>query len=158
MSASDDQPRRCATATTAVRPPDPVASTFLILAWLVSLSAALGALFIGEVMGQAPCNLCWYQRAFMFPLVLVLMVASLVGDYRVGRYALPLAVMGWFFAFYHMLLFGGVMPEDIKPCGAGPSCSSADTIIVGWLPIPALSLAAFTAIIVLLFFVRRRSP
>jgi len=156
LAASEDRTRDLATVA-ATKPPDPLAWTFLILAWLVALAATLGALFIGEVMGQAPCNLCWFQRAFMFPLAIVLMVACLIADYRVGRYALPLAAIGWLVAFYHLLLFGGVIPEEIKPCGAGPSCSSADTIILGWLPIPALSLAAFTAIIVLLFLVRRRS-
>jgi disulfide bond formation protein DsbB len=157
LSASEDHTRHPATAA-AIKTPDPVAWTFLLLAWLVALAATLGALFIGEVMGQAPCNLCWLQRAFIFPLAIVLMVACLVGDFRVGRYALPLAAIGWLVALYHMLLFAGVIPEEIKPCGAGPSCSSADTTILGWLPIPALSLAAFTAIIVLLFLVRRRSP
>ena len=23
-------------------------------------------------MGQAPCDLCWFQRAFMFPLAIIL--------------------------------------------------------------------------------------
>lgn len=130
----------------------------LVLAWLVALSASLGALFIGEVMGQAPCPLCWFQRAFMFPLAIVLMTACLVGDLRAWRYGLPLAVAGGLVAAYHMLLFAGVIPEAIKPCGAGPSCSGADTIVLGWVPIPALSLAAFTAIVALLLLVRRRSP
>ncbi|MGV8637645.1 disulfide bond formation protein B, partial [Pseudomonas aeruginosa] len=44
----------------------------LLLAWLVALVSTLSALFIGEVMGQAPCVLCWFQRAFMFPLAVVL--------------------------------------------------------------------------------------
>lgn len=157
MAANEDNTRHGA-VTRAAGPPDRVAWTLLVVAWLVALSATLGALFIGEVMGQAPCNLCWFQRAFMFPLAVVLMVSCLIGDSRVGRYALPLAAMGWLVAFYHVLLLGGVIPEEIKPCGAGPSCSSADTVILGWLPIPALSLAAFTAIIVLLVLVRRRSP
>lgn len=137
--------------------PDRLAPSFLLAAWLVALSATLGALFIGEVMGQAPCNLCWFQRAFMFPLALLLMVACLSGDFGVWRYALPLAGIGWLVALYHLLLFSGVIPEEIKPCGAGPSCSSADTVIFSWVPIPALSLAAFTAIIGLLDLVRRRS-
>ncbi|CUX68336.1 putative disulfide formation protein (fragment) [Agrobacterium genomosp. 5 str. CFBP 6626] len=41
-------------------------------AWMVALTSTLGALFIGEVMGQAPCDLCWHQRAFMFPLAILL--------------------------------------------------------------------------------------
>lgn len=141
----------------AIALPDRRAWAFLAAAWLIALSATLGALFIGEVMGQAPCNLCWFQRAFMFPLAVILMVSCAVGDLRVGRYALPLAVIGGLVAFYHLLLYGGLIPEQIKPCGAGPSCSSADTTIFEWMPIPALSLAAFAAIIVLLVLARRRS-
>lgn len=136
--------------------PDRLASWLLLAAWLVALLSTLGALFIGEVMGQAPCNLCWFQRAFMFPLAIILMVSCIVADFGVLRYALPLAGIGWLVALYHTLLFSGLIPEEIKPCGAGPSCSSADTVILSWIPIPALSLAAFTGIFVLLAFARRR--
>lgn len=48
------------------------AETALGLAWIVALVASLAVLFIGEVMGQTPCVLCWFQRAFMFPLAIIL--------------------------------------------------------------------------------------
>ena len=41
-------------------------------AWLISTLAALASLFFSEVMEFAPCSLCWYQRIFMYPLVIVL--------------------------------------------------------------------------------------
>ena len=129
----------------------------MVAAWLVALSATLGALFIGEIMGRAPCVLCWFQRAFMFPLAVILAVSCFASDSGVWRYALPLAGIGWSVALYHSLLHGGFIPEPIEPCGAGPSCSSADMNILGWVPLPALSLVAFSAIIVLLIIVRRRS-
>lgn len=129
----------------------------LLAAWLVALCATLGAVFIGEVMGQTPCMLCWFQRAFMFPLAVILSVACAASDLKVWRYALPLALIGWLVALYHNLLYGGVIPEPIVPCGAGPSCSSTDMSILGWVSIPALSLTAFTAIVVLLLIARRRS-
>ena len=44
----------------------------LTAAFLIALAATLGALFIGEVLGQMPCTLCWYQRIAMFPLVPIL--------------------------------------------------------------------------------------
>ena len=54
----------------------PVWLRFLLRIIAAILTAsALGALFIGEVMGQTPCVLCWYQRAFSFPLAIVLAVA-----------------------------------------------------------------------------------
>lgn len=130
---------------------------FLLAAWLIAMSASLGALFIGEIMGQAPCVLCWFQRAFMFPLAIVLLVACLRSDAGVWGYALPLAVIGGLVAIYHTLLVVGLIPTPIVQCSAGPSCSSADMAIFGWLSIPALSVAAFAAIIVLLILVRGRS-
>lgn len=129
----------------------------LIAAWLIALCASLGALFIGEVLGQAPCHLCWFQRAFMFPLAIILLVACITSDARVWRYALPLAIIGGLIALYHILLQVGLIPEPIVQCTAGPSCSGAGMSLFGWLSIPALSLAAFSAIAVLLTLVRRRS-
>lgn len=129
--------------------------TYLFIAWATALAATLAALFIGEVMGQAPCNLCWFQRAFMFPLVIVLAIASYRSDYAVAIYAIPLAGAGWLLAGFHSLLYAGIIPEAIKPCGKGPSCSSADMTIFGTVPLPVLSLAAFTIIIASLFGARR---
>ncbi len=130
--------------------------TLLLLAWVVALLATLAALFIGEVMGRTPCVLCWYQRISMFPLALILAVACYTSDTGVWRYALPLAASGWLIALYHCLLYFGVIPDSIKPCGAGPSCSSAEMTILGDIPLPLLSLLAFTLISVLLMLIRRR--
>jgi disulfide bond formation protein DsbB len=130
---------------------------FLFAAWITALLATLGALFIGEIMGQTPCYLCWHQRAFMFPLAVILAVATFRDDPGVWRYALPLAALGGLVAAYHTLLYIGVIPQEIVPCGQGPSCSSADMTILGGLPIPFLSLAAFTGIAILLILVRRRT-
>jgi disulfide bond formation protein DsbB len=129
----------------------------LFLAWLVALGASLGALFVGEVMGQSPCNLCWHQRACMFPLAIVLAVASLRADAGIWRYALPLAAVGMLIAGFHSLQYAGLIPEAIEPCGAGPSCTSADMTILGGVVLPYLSLAAFTMIAALLLWVRRKS-
>jgi disulfide bond formation protein DsbB len=129
----------------------------LFAAWLIALGSTLGALFIGEVMGKTPCLLCWYQRIFMIPLAVILGLACYAGDGGVWRYGLPLAGIGLVIAFYHNLLFWGVIPEDIQPCTrSGPSCSSADLNLVGFIPIPLLSLGAFVALTVLFLIIRRR--
>ncbi|TKT57432.1 disulfide bond formation protein B [Agrobacterium sp. LC34] len=129
----------------------------LFAAWLVALASTLGALFIGEVMGQVPCDLCWHQRAFMFPLVVVIGVAALRSEGGAWIYALPLAVIGWLVAAFHNLLYFEIVPAAIKPCGEGPSCSGEGMTLFGALPLPALSLAAFSIIIALLLVVRRRT-
>lgn len=129
---------------------------FLFAAWIIALAATLGALFIGEILGQTPCNLCWHQRVFMFPLAVILAVASFRGDPGVWCYALPVTVLGWLVAVFHALLYIGVIPEAIKPCGQGIPCSGANMTIFGGLPLPLLSLAAFTGIAILLVLAQRR--
>jgi disulfide bond formation protein DsbB len=93
----------------------------------------------------------------MFPLAVMLAVASFFADARVWRYALPIAMFGWLIAAYHMLLYAGIIPAALEPCGDGPSCSSANMRVLGFVPIPLLSLAAFSAIAALLEIIRRRS-
>lgn len=129
----------------------------IFMAWLIALAATLGALFIGEVMGKTPCLLCWFQRCFMFPLAIILGVACYRNDGAVWRYGLPIAAIGLLIALYHNLLFWGIIPEEIQPCSReGPSCSSADLNLIGFIPIPLLSLAAFAALTVLFLIISRR--
>lgn len=129
----------------------------LLCSWLLALFATLAALFIGEVMGQAPCVLCWFQRAFMFPLAVILAVACYRSDYHVWRYALPLAVIGGLIALAHSLLYFDVIPQRIQPCSAsGPSCTDANMAVLG-LPLPLLALATFIGIAMALLIIRRRT-
>ncbi|QYO75595.1 disulfide bond formation protein B [Devosia salina] len=124
--------------------------TMITLAWLVAIAATLGALFIGEVMGQIPCTLCWYQRIAMFPLVAILGTAAYRGDPSAWRYALPLGTIGLTIAAYHSLQYAGLLPPPIVPCQTtGPSCSSTGMLVLG-IPIPYLSTAAFSGIVLLL--------
>lgn len=130
----------------------------LYAAWGIALAATLGALFIGEVMGQTPCSLCWHQRVFMFPLAVMLGIAALRNDLEIRIYALPLSLVGSAVAVFHSLLYAGILPRQIEPCGSGPSCSSAAMTILGGVPIPYLSAAAFLAITFLLLgTISRRS-
>ncbi len=129
----------------------------LFLAWMLALLATAGALFLGEVMGKAPCVLCWYQRIAMFPLVLVLGMGLFFSDARSVRYALPLAGVGWGIAAYHLLVFWGVVSEGLVPCGKGSSCADADVQVADMVPIPLLSLAALTGILGALWMARSRA-
>ena len=129
----------------------------LFSAWIIALSTSLAVLFIGEVLGQAPCNLCWFQRAFMFPLAVILGLAAWRLDFSIWRYAAPLALFGAAIALYHSLLYAGIVPAPITPCTAtGPSCTDDGMLIVG-LPIPFLSVLTFGAILFLLIQLRRIS-
>ena len=126
----------------------------LFAAWLVAAVATLGALFLGEVLGHAPCVLCWYQRIALFPLVIVLAVGLFPFDAKVVRYALPLALVGGALAAFHMALVAGWIPEQIQPCQQGVPCAEQAVLWFGFVSIPLLSLLAFSSIAGLLLAIR----
>ena len=132
---------------------------WLAAAWAVALVSTFAALFIGEVMGMTPCQLCWYQRILMFPLAVILGMAAFGNDRRGAIYALPLTLGGVAVAGYHTALIAGWVPKWWIPCGAGPSCSDQKLVILGDIQIPWLALLAFTVIaLLLLAYLRKTRP
>jgi disulfide bond formation protein DsbB len=126
--------------------------------WVIASTSTLGALFFSEVMNLPPCVLCWYQRIFMFPLVLLLPVGLFPFDARVVRYALPLALAGWLVSLFQVLLVAGLIPEGIRPCRQGVPCSEVQIQWLGFVNIPLLSFVAFSTLNALLIAARARSP
>ena len=144
-------------AITGAQGTEKITWTILFLCWLLASVATLGSLFFSEVMDLAPCSLCWYQRIFLFPLVLLFTVGLYPPDRNVGRYALPLVVGGWLVAGYQNLLVWGIVPETVSPCRLGVSCAEIDFELLGFVTIPLLSWLAFTALMGMLLFLMRRT-
>jgi disulfide bond formation protein DsbB len=131
--------------------------TLVFACWLLASTAALGSLFLSEVMGHLPCLLCWYQRICMYPLVLILPAGLFPFDRNIVRYALPLSAAGTLIAVFHLLLVAGYIPEGIKPCVQGIPCSEVQVVWFGFVTIPLLSVLSFLLITALLFLTHRRS-
>lgn len=128
----------------------------IFMAWLIAMASTLTSLFFSEIMHLEPCILCWYQRICIFPLAVILMAGLFPLDKAVLKYALPLAMLGLGFTLYHIALFYGFIPEGLKPCSQGIPCDDDSMILFGFLPIPLLSLVAFSAIIGLLLAAKSR--
>ena len=130
-----------------------VSKNGLILAFLVSLAGTSGSLFSSEIANLSPCVLCWYQRIFMYPLVVILGVALLKKTRDVVHYALPLSIIGGLIAAYHYYL--QMSADALAPCSSiGFSISCSDRFITnyGFITIPWMSLTGFVLIIVFLYF------
>jgi disulfide bond formation protein DsbB len=130
--------------------------TILFLCWLLASISTMGSLFFSHVMNFAPCVLCWYQRICLFPLILILAVGLFPLDKNVVKFALPLAIAGWLTAFYHNLLYSGIISKNLQPCSQGVSCTEKYIDLFGFLTIPMLSLLSFSTIIALLIVFNRR--
>lgn len=130
--------------------------TIIFMCWVIASISTLGSLFFSDIMDLPPCALCWYQRVFMYPLVIIFLIGLFPFDKNIIKYSLPVAIAGWGFAFYHTLLYAGVIPEIIQPCSQGVSCSETYLDLFGFITIPLLSLVSFSIIVTLLFILRRR--
>jgi len=134
---------------------NPLAWSLFFAAWVLVTVSTLGSLFFSEVMGVPVCELCWYQRLAMYPLVLILAIGLLPYDPKVLRYTVAFTGLGWLIALFHVLLVAGIIPKSAQPCVQGIPCSETHISLLGFLNIPTLSLLMFTAIGILLFYANR---
>ncbi|MFD2333879.1 disulfide oxidoreductase [Cohnella sp. GCM10020058] len=133
-----------------------IRANFLYLAWVVSLVATGGSLFMSEVLNYAPCKLCWLQRIFMYPLVLLLGRAAIRSDRRIVGYVAPLIAIGGLISLYHYGEQKVPGMASILPCTVGVPCNEDYLDWFGVITIPLLALTAFILIGLLLWFGSRK--
>jgi disulfide bond formation protein DsbB len=121
----------------------------LYFALAVALTATLGSLYFSEVRGYLPCNLCWYQRILMYPLVVIIAVGLLRQDINLPYYVLPLTLFGQGIATYHYLLEKTNIFSAPTACQAGIPCTTPWINWYGFITIPFLAMSAFFLITVL---------
>jgi disulfide bond formation protein DsbB len=118
-------------------------------AFLVAAIATGGSLFLSEVAGYIPCEMCWYQRICMYPLSLLTLFAAYHRDYRFARYLLPFPVIGACVSIYHLLIENKVVATP-QACQVGAGCAVKWINYFGYLTIPTLALTGFALLITFL--------
>jgi disulfide bond formation protein DsbB len=58
-------------------------------ALIVAATAMAGSLFFSQVLGWLPCEMCWYQRIAMYPLVFLLFIGIMRRMKRCGATSSP---------------------------------------------------------------------
>lgn len=116
----------------------------LPLALAVATVATAGSLYYSEVAGYPPCELCWYQRIGMYPLVPVLAVGLWRRGRAVGWYALPLAVVGLGVSAYHYQL--QLFDRGSSSCDPSAPCAFQWVDALGFASIPLMAGCGFLAI------------
>lgn len=134
---------------------DDIRNISLWLAFFVAAGATAGSLYFSEVADYVPCQLCWFQRICMYPLVGILFVAALRKDRSARWYCLPMLVAGMGVSGYHYFI-------EWKPafgesaCATGPSCTDVWFRTMGFVTLAFMALCGFLAILLLLFVEPRR--
>jgi disulfide bond formation protein DsbB len=129
-----------------------ISTKIIFLCFLIVSIATMGSLFFSEVMGFIPCNMCWYQRIFIYPLVFIFLTNLLYPDDKVFKYAIAIVVVGLLFSIYHNLLMFDIIPESAVPCTSGIPCSTEYIKWFGFINIPLLSLTTYLMLFFLLMF------
>jgi len=130
----------------------------LWIGFLLSLGGIAISLFYSEILGVLPCGLCWLQRVFLYPQVLLFAVAIWKSDKSVADYSIAFSIFGGAVALYqHYLQMGGT---GIVPCPAvatGADCAQRFLFEFGYVTFPLMSFSIFAFLIILMLFVRRAS-
>ncbi len=124
-----------------------VATHAILFSFFVALASLIGSLLYSEISGYEPCNLCWLQRIFIYPQVVILGMALWKRDRNVADYSIALSGIGAAIALYQTLLQMGVTPG--LPCAAySASCAQRFVLEYGYITIPFMALTAFSLIII----------
>ncbi len=128
----------------------------ILFAFIVALIATSGSLFYSEILGYTPCKLCWLQRIFMYPLVLLFGISLFKKDNNIIPYGLGMSLFGVIIAVYHYLLqIGFVSGMSCGVVGYSVECSKRFVMDFGYITIPMMSLIAFLLIFLFLYLKRK---
>ncbi|HTZ06780.1 MAG TPA: disulfide bond formation protein B [Gaiellaceae bacterium] len=116
-------------------------------AFLVAAIATGGSLFLSQVAGFIPCEMCWFQRICMYPLSILTLFAAVHGDNRFARYLLPFPIVGACLSIYHLLIENQVIAEPSACKIGGAGCAVKWINYFGYMTIPTLTLTAFVLLI-----------
>jgi len=107
----------------------------------LGLIATSGSLYMSNILGYTPCHLCWFQRIFMYPLVLLFGISWLL-DTDIVEYVVPLTTIGGGIAGYHYII---QRIEQFQSAGCSVTSVSCDTEYTYYLGIVTIPLMAFTS-------------
>lgn len=121
----------------------------LNLSFLVSLIATLGSLFFSEIMKYEPCKLCWEQRIFMYPIVLITLYGMLTKTFKNNGLILIMSSIGFLLSVYHYLIqHVSAFQNTSSACGLVP-CTGIYINWLGFITIPFLAGTGFLILICL---------
>jgi disulfide bond formation protein DsbB len=115
-------------------------------AFVLAAIATGGSLFLSEIAGFVPCELCWFQRICMYPLSILTLFSAYHGDHRFARYLIPFPVFGAGVSVYHLLVENHVVATPAA-CQVGAGCTVKWINEFGYMTIPTLALTAFLLLI-----------
>ncbi len=125
----------------------------LSLSLVLLIAAMLGSLYYSEIALFTPCKMCWIQRIFIFPQVLLICIAKYKKDGTIFTYLPWMTGIALAFSLLHNYIyyFG---KELAGTCDAAASCKAYYVYEYGFVTIPFMSLG-FLASLATILLVRK---
>ncbi|HBD25096.1 MAG TPA: disulfide bond formation protein B [Candidatus Zambryskibacteria bacterium] len=118
-----------------------------LLFWGI-MAAVVGSLVYSEIVGFPACDLCWYQRLFLYPQAIIVLLAMRRKDKTIIDYLVPLSILGGLVALYQSIIQWGFSFGSILDCTAvGGECAKVYVNEYSYITIPFMSLSVFVYII-----------
>ncbi len=125
-------------------------------AFLVALTSVVASLYYSDVVHYEPCKLCWLQRIFLYPELILLGLAMWRKQVQlITPYAIAVAVVGLPISIYHNLLQFDLVPNIACSAATAISCTQRYVYEFGYITIPILALTGFLLIILPLIIALR---
>lgn len=127
----------------------------MLAVFIVSAGAIVGALIYQLAYLTPVCELCWWQRVFLFPTA-VISGAALVTRSRDAH--VPIAILSAFglaYALYHYyyhyqgLVLGNILSLPCSSGGLLPACTESPILTFGFVTIPLMGVATFAILLAL---------
>ncbi len=122
----------------------------------ISGIATISSLLYYHVSGFVPCDLCWYQRIFIYSSFLISLLALIKKDsiHVIKPYLVMLTVIGGCISIVHNIIYyTGFNP---LPCSATASCTARYVFEFGFITIPLMALVTFVLTLVLLLLTKKK--
>jgi len=124
-----------------------------IFGFLASLGAVSLSLFYSEIVGFPACELCWIQRIFLYPQLILFGMELYKRDRSIIDFSIVFAILGSITSIYHIFVEAGITsgPACADPSNGGVSCAVRYIYEFGYvtMPIMALTLSIFIIVILL---------
>lgn len=132
--------------------------------WFIGAIAAIACVSIAgsliyQLVYETPvCELCWWQRIFLYPVSVITLVALWYKSRETHVTVAILSAFGLWYALYHYYYHfqGFVLGNKLTlPCSYGglmPACTDSPILIFGFATIPFLGIMVFGSMLILAGF------
>ena len=126
-----------------------------IFGFFVALGAVSLSLFYSEIVGFPPCELCWIQRIFLYPQLILFSMELYKRDRSIVDFSIVFAIIGSLISIYHIYVENGgkgLACATLTPTNVNQvSCAIRYIYEFGYvtMPIMALTLSLFIISILL---------